>query len=125
MQRIAIFLVVLSFTSCFFGNNPFPKRYLGEYGAKQEAYKVKLNGDSVEVPAVELDLKLEYNELWLTTPKQVIKGTYEVKAKTKQYYTLLVELENGVTEEWKLHKKGKKVIRNAIAPKPETIFVKD
>lgn len=126
MQRIAIFSLILICTSCFLGNNPFPKRYLGEYSAKQEAYKVQINGDAIEVPEAELDLKLEYNVLWLTTPKQVIRGSYTVKAKTDQYYTLIVALDNGVVEEWQLQIKGdKKIIRKAIKPQPETIFLMD
>lgn len=126
MQRIAIFSLILICTSCFLGNNPFPKRYLGEYSAKQEAYKVQINGDAIEVPEAELDLKLEYNVLWLTTPKQVIRGSYTVKAKTDQYYTLIVALDNGVVEEWQLQRKGdKKIIRKAIKPQPETIFLMD
>jgi hypothetical protein len=126
MQRIAIFLLVLSFTSCFFGNNPFPKRYLGEYSAQQDSYEVKINGDAITIPEADLSLKFEYNVLWLTTPKQVIRGSYSVKAKTDQYYTLLVALDNGVVEEWQLQRKGdKKIIRKAIKPQPETIFLMD
>jgi len=126
MQRIAILMLVLSFTSCFFGNNPFPKRYLGEYSAKQDSYEVQVNGDAITIPEADLNLKLEYNVLWLTTPKQVIRGSYSVKAETKQYYTLIVALDNGVVEEWQLQRKGnKKIIRKAIKPQPETIFLKD
>ena len=126
MQRIAIFSLILICASCFFGNNPFPKRYLGEYSAKQDAYEVKVNGDAITVPEAEMDLKLEYNVLWLTTPKQVIRGSYSVKAKTDQYYTLIVALDNGVVEEWQLQRKGdKKIIRKAINPQPETIFLMD
>ncbi|MEX1192588.1 MAG: hypothetical protein WEA99_11490 [Brumimicrobium sp.] len=125
MQRVVFFILFLSLTSCFFGNRPFPKRFLGEYEAEQEAYEVNLNGDAVKVPATQLDLKLEYNNLWLTTPNQVVKGTYEIKAETKQYYTFKVELENGVVEEWQLHRKGKKIIRKAISPQPVTIFLKE
>jgi hypothetical protein len=126
MQRIAIFVLVLSLSSCFFRNNPFPKRYLGEYSAKQDSYKIQMNGDAITIPAAKLELKLEYNILWLTTPKQVIRGSYAVKAKTDQYYTFIVALDNGVVEEWQLQRKGdKKIIRKSIKPQPETIFLMD
>jgi hypothetical protein len=126
MLRITIFSLILICTSCSLGNNPFPKRYLGEYSAKQDSYKVGVNGDAITIPEAELDLKFEYNVLWLTTPKQVIRGSYSVKAKTDQYYTLIVALDNGAVEEWQLHRQGeKKIIRKSIKPQPETIFLKD
>lgn len=126
MYRVAVFSLILICSSCFMGNNPFPKRYLGEYSAKQDAYKVQVNGDAITIPEAELTLKLEYNVLWLTTPKQVMRGSYSVKAKTDQYYTFIVALDNGVVEEWQLQRKGdKKIIRKSINPQPETIFLKD
>lgn len=126
MHRIAIFSLILICTSCFLGNNPFPKRYLGEYSAKQEAYEVQMGGEAITIPEAKLDLKLEYNVLWLTTPKQVMRGSYTVKAKTDQYYTLIVALDNGVVEEWQLMRTGdKKIIRNSINPQPKTIFLKE
>ena len=126
MLRVAIFSLILICTSCFLGNNPFPKRYLGEYSAVQDAYKVQVNGDAITIPEAKMDLKFEYNVLWLTTPKQVIRGSYSVKAETDQYYSLIVALDNGSVEEWQLLKKGdKKIIRKSINPKPETIFLKE
>ncbi|MDX1653324.1 MAG: hypothetical protein R3277_12575 [Brumimicrobium sp.] len=105
-------------------NKPFPKKYLGDYNTTQESYSVYVQDDTIEVPAAKMELKLAYNELWLSTPGQIIKATYTVKAETKQYYTFLVELDNGIIEEWQLHPRGKKIVRKAIAPRPESIFLK-
>lgn len=116
-------LLVLVTSSCMMGNRPFPKKYLGTYEGTQDSYKVKFNGDEVTIPAAEFSLELAYNELWLTTEKQVIHGTYDVQAETDMYYAFSVKMKNGVTEEWQLWKKGGRLLRIAITPKPEVVFV--
>lgn len=119
----SILLLLLVTSSCMMGNRPFPKRYLGTYEGTQEAYTININDDEVVVPASPFSLELAYNELWLTTEKQIIHGTYEVKAETDMYYSFVVHMKNGVTEEWQLWKKGGRLIRKEMPPKPEVVFV--
>ncbi len=116
-------LVFIVFAACMAGNRPFPKKYLGTYEGTQESYAVNINDDEVEIPAAEFTLELAYNELWLTTEKQVIHGVYEVK-ETEMYYAFSVSMKNGVVEEWQLWKKGGRLVRKGMTPKPEVVFVK-
>lgn len=124
MQKIVFLLGCMFFlTSC--GNSKlFPKRYLGNYEGEQEAYHIHAGAKEVTVPAASYTLTLAYDKLWLSTEKQSIEGSYIVSPETKMYYPLTVKLENGITEEWQLWKKGKQLIRKPIAPAPETIFIK-
>ena len=127
MKHQFIFSFILSallWSSCMMGNRPFPKKYLGTYEGTQDAYEVVVNENVIEVPASEYSLELAYNELWLTTEKQVIHGTYEVSAETDMYYAFTVQMKNGTVEEWQLWKKGKRLIRKEMLPKPEVVFVK-
>lgn len=118
----SLFLLVIIFAACMAGNRPFPKKYLGSYSGTQESYEVKVNDAGVQIPAAEFSLELAYDELWLTTEKQVIHGTYEVK-ETEMYYAFSVAMKNGVVEEWQLWKKGGRLVRKAMTPKPEVVFV--
>lgn len=117
-------LLTIVLSSCMMGNRPFPKRYLGTYEGTQDAYTVNVNDEVIKVPAAEYSLELAYDELWLTTEKQVIHGTYEMKAETDMYYAFTVHMKNGTTEEWQLWKKGKRLIRKKMPPKPEVVLVK-
>tara|TARA_B100000508_G_scaffold141093_1_gene146603 strand:- start:119551 stop:119934 length:384 start_codon:yes stop_codon:yes gene_type:complete len=121
---LGVLVSFLLFSACMMGNRPFPKRYLGTYEGTQDPYVVKVNDNQVTVPATDYTLKLAYDELWLTTEKQVIHGRYEVSAETDMYYALTVRMKNGTTEEWQLWKKGKRLIRKEMLPKPEVVFVK-
>lgn len=118
-------LLFFFLVACSNSNKLFPKKYLGSYHGTQEAYKVTMNGRPIEVPSADYELVLDYGKLWMSTSKQKLAGTYEVKAETKMYYTFSVRLESGVAEEWQLWKKGKKLIRKPIAPQPDLIFIAD
>lgn len=125
-MRLSIFFASLVFVlfSCGTSSNVFPKKHLGAYHGVQEAYTVNVNGEKIEVPSAEYEVILGENQLWMTTPKQKIQGTYEIKAQTDMYYTFIVELETGVKEEWRFWKEGQKLIRTPISPQPELIFLK-
>lgn len=111
------------FFSCGNSDQLFPKKYLGKYHGVQEAYKIKMNGESVEVPQTEYDVVLDNGKLWLTSPRQTIEANYDVKATTKMYYNLKVVFENDIVEEWQLWKKGKRLIRIPTTPQPKVTFV--
>ncbi|RFC53694.1 hypothetical protein [Brumimicrobium aurantiacum] len=115
--------LLLILVSCGTSGNLFPKKYLGEYQGVQESYELSMNGEPVTVPETQYELLLDYHTLWMTTPRQKIEASYELKAETDMYYALLVEIESGVIEEWQLWKKGEKLIRKSIAPQPDVIFV--
>ncbi|HLV41517.1 MAG TPA: hypothetical protein VKY37_04500 [Brumimicrobium sp.] len=126
MRNLLLFgLLFLLLSACNNSNKLFPKKYLGSYHGTQDAYEVSMGETAIEVPTAEYELVLDYGKLWMTTPKQKMEGSYEVKAETKMYYTFVVTLENGVVEEWQLWKKGKRLIRKPIAPQPELIFIAD
>ena len=111
--------------ACSNSNKLFPKKYLGSYHGVQEVYEITMDGTSIQVPSAQYELVLDYGKLWMSSPKQKIAGTYEVKAETELYYTFIVNLESGVVEEWQLWKKGNKLIRKPMAPQPEMIFIAD
>jgi len=117
-------LVIFLMSSCGNGDRLFPKKHLGIYEGKQEAYEVSMNGNPILVPESDLELSLDYGSLWVKTPNQNLAATYEVKAKTKLYYSLIVVFESGIIEEWQLWKKGNKLIRKSIPPVPEVILLK-
>lgn len=112
-------------SSCGSSSKLFPKKYLGTYQGIQSPYEVKIDGESITVPKIQFELVLDYSQLWLATSNQKVTASYEVKAETKLYYALLVHLESGIIEEWQLWRKGGKLIRKSIAPKPEVIFLKE
>ena len=117
-----LFFVLIA---CSSSDKLFPKKYLGSYHGVQEVYEITMDGTSIQVPSAQYELVLDYGKLWMSSPKQKIAGTYEVKAETELYYTFIVNLESGVVEEWQLWKKGNKLIRKPMAPQPEMIFIAD
>ena len=123
MKNHILFGIFFMFLFSCSTSNTFPKKYLGTYNGIQEAYEVSMNGDPITVPAAQYELLLDDGKLWITSPKQKIEATYEVKLETDMYYNLVVQLETGVVEEWQLWKKGEKLIRKSIAPKPDVIFL--
>lgn len=105
--------------------NPFPKRLLGTYSGTQEAYVLIVEQDEVTVPSSALSIELvNYEKALIRQGKEVIKADYTVADKTKTYYNLAVTLENGERENWQLFRKGKKLIRPEIAPRPSSILLK-
>lgn len=124
LKKIIIVLSVVFLASCGGGDKLFPKKYIGNYAGMQESYEITANEVTVEVKEAEYSLVLDYGQLWLTTPRQKITAKYNVKAETDMYYALNVQLENGVVEEWKLWKKGGRLIRETIKPEPNIIFLK-
>lgn len=122
-NHILLLGLLMIFISCGNSNQLFPKRYLGEYHGVQEVYKIKMNGESVEVPQTNYDVVLDDGKLWLTTPRQTREADYTVKATTKMYYNLKVAYENGIVEEWQLWKKGKRLIRIPTSPQPKVTFI--
>ncbi|PKR81043.1 hypothetical protein CW751_07725 [Brumimicrobium salinarum] len=126
-MRLSILFVLFIFIlfSCGSSSALFPKKHLGSYTGKQEAFQVEMGDSPITVPSRKLELTLAYGELWLSSPEEKLSATYSVKAETKMYYALDVQLENGVSEEWQLWKKGNKIIRKPIAPLPEVIFIAD
>ncbi|PWH86026.1 hypothetical protein [Brumimicrobium oceani] len=123
MKNIVLFGILFTLLFSCSTSNVFPKKYLGTYKGNQEAYEVSMNGEPILVPAAEYELLLDNGRLWITSPKQKLEATYEVKLETEMYYNLVVQLETGVVEEWQLWKKGEKLIRKSIAPKPDVIFI--
>ena len=106
------------------GKKPIPKRLIGNYTGTQDAYEINISNDLVNVPAVELTVKLSYNELILSSPNKVLKARYEVKSPTKKYYALKVYFEDGSIENWQLYRRGKKILRDGLHPRPSMVFVK-
>lgn len=115
--------VLLGFSSENYDKKPFPKRYLGNYYGIQEKYNIKIGGETIEIPSATYTLVLDYGTIWLVTQQQNVAASYSVKAETKMYYTFTVKLESGITEEWQLWKKGRRLIRKSIAPQPDIIFL--
>lgn len=106
------------------GKNPLPKRLISNYSGTQEAYEINVNDNPVNVPAVQLTVKLSYNELILSSPSKVLKARYEISSPTKKYYALKVYFEDGSIENWQLYRKGKKILRDGLHPRPSMVFVK-
>lgn len=125
MQKYFFLGLLFLFLSACGNHSFFPKKYLGSYHGMQESYKVEMGGEAIEIPPSEYRLVLDYGKLWLSSPQQKIAANYKVTGETEMYYTLVVDLENGVVEEWQLWKKGKRLIRKANAPRPELIFIAD
>lgn len=124
-KRITVLsLLVFICGSFFWWNRPFPKRLLGNYTGIQEAYEVQFNDQKAVVPESDIRIKLAYDQLLIQTPLQTKKVSYTVKDKTRNYYNLEVEIENKRVENWRLFRKGKKIVRPPLAPHPETIFLK-
>lgn len=120
-----LFLITLAFfILSSAGKKPIPKRLIGTYIGLQDAYEVKVNDDLVLVPSVQLTVKLSYNELILSSPNKVLKARYEVSSPTKKYYAIKVFLEDGTIENWQLFRKGKKILRDGLHPRPSMVFVK-
>lgn len=124
-RALVSLLVLLIVSSCMLGDRPFPKRYLGTYSGEQAAYSAAIDGESMSFEPITYELELTYDELWLSTAQRVLHGTYSVTADTDRYYAIRVKLENGVIEEWQIMKSDEKLIRKAIEPEPEVIFVQE
>jgi len=125
-STVLIFSVVIMLvSSCFLGNRPFPKRYLGTYTGEQSMYTTDIDGAEVTFEPTSYTLELTYDELWLSTEERVLHGDYSVTADTDRYYAIRVKLESGVIEEWQIMKSDEKLIRKAVEPQPEVIFVKE
>jgi hypothetical protein len=106
------------------GKRPFPRKLIGIYHGIQESYEVPQGDTSFVVPASRISIKLSYSEMLIQTPQRAIQARFEISAPTKKYYALKVFTEDGIIEEWLLHKRPRKLTRKAHAPRPETIFLK-
>lgn len=109
---------------CGAGKKPIPKRLIGTYAGEQDSYEVIINNTPCTIPSVDLTVRLSYNELLLSSPNKVIKGRYQVTAPTKKYYSLKVYFEDGTIENWQLFRRGKKIHRDGLNPRPSMVFVK-
>jgi hypothetical protein len=124
-----LFILTLT-TALVFGlfssvtKRPFPKRLLGYYYGTQDAYEVAHQNSTIEIPTSKISVKLSYSELLIQTPGRNIKARYDISAPTKSYYALKVFTEDGVIEEWRLFRRGKKLIRKAASPRPEVVLIK-
>jgi hypothetical protein len=125
MKNHLIFSILFFLLTACGTSNLFPRKHLGTYHGVQEAYSVSMNGEPITVPAADYELVLDYGKLWITSPKQKLEASYEMKLETELYYSLIVQIETGVVEEWQLWKKGNKLIRKATAPQPDVIFLAD
>jgi hypothetical protein len=122
--KIGTVLLCYLLAVSFFGN-PFPKRLLGTYSGTQEAYVLIVEQDEVTVPSSTLSIELvNYEKALIRHGREVIKVDFTLEDKTKTYYNLAVTLENGERENWQLFRKGKKLIRPEIAPRPSSILLK-
>ncbi|MBW7866935.1 MAG: hypothetical protein H3C31_01275 [Brumimicrobium sp.] len=124
MKNIIFIILILLGYACGNSKGLIPKKYLGNYEGTQESYDITANGVTVEVKKSTYELLLDNGKLWLTTQQQKISGTYDIVAETKMYLSLKVKLDNGITEDWKLWKKGTRLIREPIKPEPSIIFLK-
>lgn len=88
-------------------------------------YTTDIDGAEVTFEPTSYTLELTYDELWLSTEERVLHGDYSVTADTDRYYAIRVKLESGVIEEWQIMKSDEKLIRKAVEPQPEVIFVKE
>jgi hypothetical protein len=120
----SILLIVGGILLTSAGKRPFPKKLIGIYHGIQESYEVVQGDTSFVVPASRMTIKLSYNEMLIQTPQRAIQARFEINAPTKKYYALKVFTEDGIIEEWLLHKRPRKLTRKAHAPRPETIFLK-
>jgi hypothetical protein len=124
-----LFILALT-TAIIFGlfssvtKRPFPKRLLGYYYGFQDAYEIQHQNTILEIPTSKIAVKLSYSELLIQTPGRNIKARYDISAPTKSYYALKVFTEDGVIEEWRLFRRGKKLVRKAASPRPEVVLVK-
>jgi hypothetical protein len=126
-MKKALFILLLFIgyqtTSSFFWN-PFPKRLLGTYVGNQEAYKLLVDQENIDVPSSSVTIELiNYEKALIRQGQEIIKVNYEVKDKTKLYYNLDVTLENNERENWQLFRKGKKIIRPERAPRPSVVLL--
>ncbi|MDG0972571.1 MAG: hypothetical protein P8O07_00285 [Crocinitomicaceae bacterium] len=126
-MKSAKFFVLLSITYlmlCGAGKKPIPKRLIGTYVGEQDSYEMIINNTPFTIPSVDLTVRLSYNELLLSSPNKVTKGRYQVTAPTKKYYSLKVYFEDGTIENWQLFRRGKKIHRDGLNPRPSVVFVK-
>lgn len=123
-KKYFFLMAIIALSSCGNSSALFPHRYIGKYHGIQPAYQVQMNGAPIKVPSENYTLVLDYGKIYLTTDEKTTVAHYSIKAETKMYYSFTVELKNGTIEEWKLWKKGKRLIRQPIIPQPKTIFSK-
>lgn len=126
MNKIVL-LLLLSFaaTITMAKSKPSPKRYVGVYEGTQEKYTLlSTEQEELEVEKAQLLIVLERNQITLKVGKYKLEGSFEVQAKTKEYYALEVTLSNGVVEYWNLYRKEKKILRKPVYPIPEIFLFK-
>ncbi len=126
MNKIVL-LLLLSFaaTITMAKSKPSPKRYVDVYEGTQEKYTLlSTEQEELEVEKAQLLIVLERNQITLKVGKYKLEGSFEVQAKTKEYYALEVALSNGVVEYWNLYRKEKKILRKPVYPIPEIFLFK-
>jgi hypothetical protein len=119
----AIALIGLIFGSCG-ASRPFPKRLTGNYTGTLESYQVPVQDTFLFVPSTLMSLQLKEEEMLIRMDDQLQSVPFVVTAKTKTYYALEVKMQPNVTEHWRLYRKGKKLERLALSPRPSVILVK-
>lgn len=126
MNKIVLLLLVLFISTISMAKSkPFPRKYVGVYTGTQGSYILPTdNGGLVTVEQGRLVVILEFNQMSLQVGKRKLDATFEVTAKTKEYYALKVTFSNGVIENWSLYRKQKKILRKPVYPIPETFLFK-
>ncbi|MCC5922262.1 MAG: hypothetical protein JJT77_00635 [Crocinitomicaceae bacterium] len=127
LQRILllniIIIICLNFLSCG-TNRPFPKRLTGNYVGTIESYQVPVQDTFLLVASTQMAVQLQNEDMLMQVGNQLQKVPFLVTAKTKAYYALEVKVQPNVTEHWRLYRKGKKLERLALSPRPSVILIK-
>lgn len=113
----------MNFLSCG-TNRPFPKRLTGNYVGTIESYQVPVQDTFLLVASTQMAVQLQNEDMLMQVGDQLQKVPFLVTAKTKAYYALEVKVQPNVTEHWRLYRKGKKLERLALSPRPSVILIK-
>jgi len=116
-----LFFIVASSTY----TQELPRKLLKSYSGNQPAYSYEVKEKKIVVSKEPIRIIFEKETVVIEQFNNSDQLSYNVEAKTKDYFSISVRMKNGATENWRLYRKGKYIIRTAQFPRPETLLNKE
>ena len=112
-------------SSVAFGQAKLKRKYYGIYNGKINSYKLKTNGDVLDVAAVPIQVELYAGYLNIYIGKSTSKGNYTILFEGEDYWVLNARMDNNsIGERIIVYKKGDKISRDGLYPQPSALLFK-
>ena len=118
-----LILLSLLVVSMAHGQEEVKRKYFGTYSGILPSYNLKIDRSVMNIEKEKVEVELFSNYLNIRIGSDITKGHYQISEETKEYYILVVDMdENVVDEQLILYKSGKKMERKGVYPQPDCLL---